>query len=215
MTGGVVLVVAGLAAAAAYLPLAGKPPGVTRSVLKTLPLTAFAMAAFVTGGSPFLVAAFALSALGDLALSRDGRAAFLYGLSAFGLAHLLFVLTFLGVSGLPVWEAFVTAPLLAAALILLALSTEVWLAPHTGALRWPVRAYVVLITAMGLACLTLPDGLAMARLGVLLFIASDLILSVRLFRLPDTHAAALPASRTLWGLYIAGQALILIAFATP
>lgn len=209
MTAAHVLAALGALAALAYLPRAAAAPGGARSALKTAPAAAFALAAWTGGASPYLVFAFALSALGDLALSRDGRAAFLYGLCSFGLAHLLFVIAFSDASGAPLWEAFSRNPLAAAALILLALSTELWLAPHAGRLAWPVRGYVALITLMGLAALTLPAQLWVALAGAALFLASDLVLAVRLFRLPCGHPAEPRLARVTWVLYIAGQGLIL------
>ncbi|MDJ0628682.1 MAG: lysoplasmalogenase [Rhodobacter sp.] len=205
----------GLLAAFAYLPSAPRPPTAWRSVLKTVPLAAFALAAWLAGASPFLTAALAMSALGDLALSREGRPAFLYGLSSFGLAHLFYVLAFTAASDMALSEAFFQQPLAACALLALALSTELWLAPHTGGLAWPVRGYVLLIAVMGLAALVLPPGLAAARIGAVLFIASDLILALRLFRLHEGHGAEAPAAWAVWVLYIGGQVLILMAFAAP
>ena len=75
-----------------------------------------------------------------------------------------------------------------------------------------MRCYVLLIMAMALAALTLPVGYRIAIAGAMLFLASDLILAVRLFPLPDGHPAAPMAARATWVLYIAGQCLILLAF---
>ncbi len=127
----------GLAVAVAYFPLTRRPQSWPRSIVKTVPLVLFAVAAALTGAPWLLVAGLALSALGDFALF----------------------------------------------LVLLAntVATEFWLAPHTGSLRWPVRFYVLVITAMGLSALTLPLGLA--PLGAALFIVSDTLLAIDLFRL--------------------------------
>jgi len=152
----VYLVLIGLSIAVAYFPLAIRAPSWPRSILKTLPLLCFAGAALWSGAPDFLVVGLFLSALGDYALSREGRAAFLYGLSAFALAHLVYILLFLSQSHAVLWQAFISTPLIAVALLIFALSSELWLTPHTGSLRWPVRIYVVLITMMGLAALTLP-----------------------------------------------------------
>ncbi len=203
------IVALGLLVALVYYPFANRAPSTRRSVLKTLPLLLFAAAMYAAQAPPLLTAALFLSALGDLALSRDGRAAFLYGLSAFALAHLTYVVLFLGLSHEPLWASLATAPLAALAMLLLAVSTELWLAPHVGALRWPVRAYVGLITAMGLAALTV--GAPLLILGAALFILSDFILALRMFRMtPDTKRAA-RAGWAVWSFYIAGQFLILAA----
>ncbi|HGG05861.1 MAG TPA: lysoplasmalogenase [Aliiroseovarius sp.] len=227
VTGIVMIIGAGLFTALAYLPMANRAPSRLRSLLKTVPLLAFALASWFAFAPPLLTAGLFLSALGDFALSRNGRAAFLYGLSAFALAHLTYILLFLGLSGLALWDAFTLAPMLAIAMIAIAISTELWLAPYTGGLRWPVRIYVLLITGMGLAVLTLPvvtksisasgemliaETPAMAvQIGAGLFILSDMILALRLFRLSDTHRFHGLAGWAVWVSYIAGQTLILFS----
>ncbi len=221
----VFLALLGLFIAVAYFPMANRAPSWQRSTLKTLPLLCFAGAAFWSGAPVFLVGGLFLSALGDLALSRDGRAAFLYGLSAFALAHLIYVLLFLAQSHSGLGQAFFAAPIAAGLLVLFAFSSEFWLTPHTGGLRWPVRIYVSLITAMGLAALTLPMQIknmsaageqmvlnfpaAAVVLGAGLFIISDLILSLRMFRMSTGHKNARLAGWLVWLFYISGQILIL------
>lgn len=197
----------GLCFSLAYFPLTSSAPSWPRSAIKTIPLLAFALAAYLADMGPYLVAGLFLSALGDLGLSRDGNGPFLYGLSAFALAHLAYILHFLGVSGAPLWDAFWTAPVVAIVLVALMVSTEVWLASHTGHLQWPVRIYVVIIGAMGLAALTLPFGWTVVGAGS--FIVSDVILAINLFRMSDTHHHRLKAGYAVWAFYIAGQALIL------
>ncbi len=197
----------GLAVALFYLPMTAGAPSWPRSVVKTLPLLAFSLAAFLAGGAPWLVAGLFLSSLGDFALSRRGEAAFLYGLSAFALAHVLYILLFLGASGAPLWGAFSAQPALALGVVLFGVSAEFWLIAHVGGLRWPVRAYVLAITLMGLAALTLPLGAA--TLGAALFIASDTMLAVQLFRLGADNPLAGPLGWGVWSFYVVGQALIL------
>ncbi|RME14878.1 MAG: lysoplasmalogenase [Alphaproteobacteria bacterium] len=204
-----ILFLTGLLAALAYLPVVSAPPAPWRSALKTLPLSAFALAAGVAGGPPALFVALALSALGDLALSFEGRAAFLAGLGSFALAHLAFIALFLALSGAPLWSAFALQPGLAVYLVAVGLSAEVWLVPHVGALRWPVRAYVVAITLMGLAALTLPLG--RAALGAGLFILSDVILALRLFRLGEDSPLSDAFAVLLWIAYVGGQTMIVTA----
>lgn len=198
----------GLAIALAYLPFTNGATSWRRSIHKTLPLLLFALAGFWTGAPAFLVAGLFLSALGDFGLSRDGDSAFLYGLSAFALAHVLYILHFLALADLPLWEVFSTAPIPAIALVALVVSTELWLAPHTAALRWPVRAYVLVIGLMGLSVALLPFGAS--TLGAALFILSDLILAIELFRMKEDDPRRRTAGLMIWGFYIAGQALILV-----
>lgn len=196
----------GLAIAVTYLPMTDRPPSVLRSVWKTVPVAALALATWVSDGPALLVAALFLSALGDLALSRDGEAAFLYGLSSFALSHLVYILHILALSGMMPWEGFAQIPLAAVLLAGITVSTELWLIPHTGTMKWPVRAYVLIILTMGLSALTLPLAAWPAIIGAGLFTLSDLILSVELFRLGPDHRLTPVASKLVWITYIAAQA---------
>ncbi len=203
---GMVIFAAGIAAALFYFPLTGRRESWHRALFKTVPVACFAIAAIAADAPALLGAALLLSALGDFALARPGRPAFLYGLAAFALAHVLYTLLFLGLSGTALWDAFAVAPVPALAVLLLALSTEIWLAPFAGALRWPVRAYVVLIGVMMLAALDLPGPFRPATLGAGAFVLSDMVLALARFRLRDPGRWA---GGLVWGLYVGGQALIL------
>ncbi len=155
----------------------------------------------VAGAPVLVVLGLGLGALGDYFLSRPGKAMFLAGMAAFAVGHLAYALYFIGLANPHslFWP-------LAVVLVLLAATTEIWLAPHTGALRWPVRGYVGVITLMGLA------GLAQAAplilVGVGLFILSDLLLALVLFVMPKARFAWVLAV-TLWATYWLGQFLIL------
>lgn len=197
----------GVLVALAYFPRSANAASWPRSIIKTIPLLLFSCAAYVGDASAFLIAGLFLSALGDFGLSRDGDAAFLYGLSAFALAHVLYILHFLGLSDASIYDAFSTAPAFAIALVALVISTEVWLAPHTGNLRLPVRFYVLIIGLMGLSAMAQPFGLSVVGAG--LFILSDLILAIQLFRMHEAHPRHTQAGYAVWLFYIAGQFLIL------
>ena len=181
-----------------------------RTVFKALPLVALLFAASANFAAPLVIAGLALSLVGDIALSRDGARAFLVGLIGFALAHVAYIYHFYTLSAVPV-------PWLGAALVvLLALSTEVWLAPYAGDLKWPVRIYVVLIALMGVLALTL-EARMMATYGAMAFIASDCLLAIQLFRMQEGARLAVPVSILLWVLYLAAQVGILLGagFAQP
>ena len=181
------------ATALAYgLWLTDRPVSTLRSLIKTLPLTCLALAAALSD-NPLACLALALSAAGDLALSRSGPRAFLAGLTSFALAHLAFLGLFLPGGGMP-------PPAAALPLLALAASTPLWLLPHAGARRRPVAVYVALVTAMGLAAWGHPDPLV--RVGATAFVLSDMLLALHLFR------GVRGFSRPLWSLYWLGQALI-------
>ena len=176
------------------------------AVALTLALVATGHAAWVW----LVVLGLALGAVGDLCLALGGMQRFLAGVAAFGVGHLACAGGFfwrssdLGLGGLSLSEVLVLG-LLAGLL----LSTEVWLAPRTGELRQPVRAYVGLIGAMGVVAVLLPahPGQGVLRLGAGLFIASDLMLALQLFVVKGAGARRWLAW-TVWPAYWAGQALI-------
>ena len=152
----------------------------------------------------------ALGALGDLLLALGGVQRFLVGVVAFGLGHLAYAGAFLLRSGDLGFDGLTGAELATlAVLVALMLSTEVWLAPRTGALRQPVRVYVGVIGLMGVTAVLLPahPGQALLRLGAELFILSDLLLAMQLFVVKDQRARRMLAL-LLWPTYWTGQALI-------
>lgn len=181
-----------------------RPQSLLKTLVKTIPMVALAGAVAVSFGYSAIVVALLLSAVGDFALSRDGERPFLIGLGAFSLVHVAYSLHFWGLGG-----GVLTASLLLPAIAALGLSTEIWLSPYTGSLRWIVRMYVVLICAMGVTALGLETRI-WALAGALFFIASDTLLAIQLFRMkPNTPVHHL-VSVVLWTLYAAGQFLIVI-----
>ena len=204
----------GAAIALYYQLWVNAPESAVRSGLKTAPVALFSLAAALAGAPWLLVLGLALGALGDLALSRRGEAAFMAGLGSFALAHLAYAALFVGIEGrLALFDLSAGRWLALAVLAILAQSTVIWLLPHTGGLKRAVAAYVAIIAAMGLAALHLPAQHGLAILGAGLFVASDLVLSVELFRMEEGGHAARMASHAVWPLYWAGQGLILLGIA--
>lgn len=192
---------------------AAEEKGALGAVVKTVSTAGLALAIACrseAGGFWLVPLGLALGALGDLCLALRGERMFLAGVAAFGLGHLAYAGGFLmqsavlGFDGVSAGEGLVLAGLLA-----MLISTEVWLAPRTGDLRWPVRGYVVLIGLMGLAALLLPvaPGQGVLRLGAALFVASDLMLAVQLFVATDPRQRR-KLALMLWPAYWAAQALI-------
>lgn len=199
-----------LAPSVAYLAISHRPPGWARTLTKTLPLLLFAIVALIIGAPPLLVGGLLLSAAGDFALSRPGQRAFLIGLVSFALAHVFYSFLFAGISGLPIGASFSIAPVATIVMLSLALSVEFWLIPHVGGLRWPVRAYVVLIGAMMLTALTLPAEYTIVASGAALFVVSDLALSIQRFRMAPNATSHRALGWLVWVFYLCGQAMILL-----
>jgi len=193
--------------AALYLPYARRKPSVFRTVIKTLPLSTFALIALATGAPWPLVAALALSALGDACLAQEGEISFLAGLGSFLLAHIAYaVIFFTRGSG---WEA--ASIVVLAAIIVFSLAYGSFLVRKAGQLAVPVAIYVLAIAVMGFGAATY-GGLVL--LGAASFMASDAILGAEKFVLADDHRLLNLSAPAIWILYFAGQALILYGFMT-
>ncbi len=177
-------------------------PDGASSAAKTGATAALAMAGMAAGAPLPVVLGLALGALGDFFLTRRSETAFLAGMAAFAAGHLAYALWMFT-------PDHAARMLWALPMVALALSTERWLLPRTGALKAPVRAYVWIITLMAAAATTLPDRLGLSMLGAALFVASDLALALRLFVVQDQPRQRL-LSRLLWPAYWSGQALILL-----
>lgn len=198
----VFLSLVGGALALVYLVrFAGAAPSGAKSVVKVASVAALALAAPVLGAPWAIAAGLGLGALGDFCLSRRGEAAFLAGMAAFGLGHLAY--------GWAFWQAGAGWPGAPWALggAALGLWAALWLAPRAGRLAGPVRGYIGVILAMAALAAGLP-GHALARIGAVAFVASDLILALEMFVLPEGGLRR-AAQRGLWALYWGAQAAIL------
>ncbi|MHA6262649.1 lysoplasmalogenase [Arenibacterium sp. CAU 1754] len=201
-------------AALAYLPLAARPVGLVRSVLKTLSVAALAVGAFLAG-APLSGVALALCALGDWLLSRDGDGAFMAGVGAFAAGHVAYIVLFLFQASSD-WARLIETPALyiAIALAVLGVVMAPVLARRAGDLRGPVLGYVPIILGMGFAALTLPGKgpLVWVMPAAVSFIISDLVLASEKFLLPPAHSFLRFTPYVIWVLYWGAQAGFFFAF---
>lgn len=170
------------------------------SFLKTTPLVLLAVYVGIKDGHSLLIAALILSALGDLALSRTGQPAFLAGLISFAIAHIMYSLLFA--------QYFENANTVAAVvLILLCGSSFYWLIPYTKSLRAPVVFYIAIISIMTFFAFSSSINM-MVLLGVVAFVISDLMLSIRMFRAGEKTPIAEALNIGVWVFYFGGQLMI-------
>ena len=184
-----------------------------RSLLKTTATAGLVLAGAILAGPGLALILIGLTfgAAGDFALSRRGEPAFLAGMAAFALGHLAYAVA-MALRAADLGGFAIGAGQIAALCGLFALlaSTELWLSPHTSTLRWPVRAYVLVIGLMAAVTIALPahGGRAVIWSGVALFVLSDLLLAIEIFiARPPRFRSALRL--TLWPAYWLGQAAIL------
>jgi len=180
-------------------------PGL-KAISKTTAAAMMILSAVVGGASATamgrrVLLGLSLSAGGDVALLSKARPAFVLGLFLFLLAHLAYAAAALA-HGVSVAVAIG----LALALLLPARAVWRWLSPHVpSAMRVPVLAYMVVITAMVALAVAATVAGASPRLavGALLFYASDLAVARERFVVGSVmnRLLGLPA-------YFGGQLLI-------
>lgn len=145
-----------------------------------------------------MTAALLLSATGDVLLALGNRF-FVYGLGAFLLAHICYAALFVLYWPRP-FRARADQWALVAAVLLYAgaLGWRVW--PGLGAMKWPVVAYIVVITLMVAAAALAGFVTQLVVLGAVLFLISDSLIGLDRFHQPLANA-----DYWIWGTYYLGQ----------
>ena len=189
-------------------------PSVLRTILKAIPVGCLAFICVILAGPITLTLALVLGALGDIFLSREGERNFLFGLGAFLLGHIAYILL-LAMIGEGASAILEQPWRLLACLVLVAVAVFVTrqLLPHLGELKNPVLVYVAVITLMGAAAFTLPITwpYILAIFGALLFITSDSILGFETFVFDPSGSEKKWSSPVLWFFYWGGQLMITAA----
>jgi uncharacterized membrane protein YhhN len=164
--------------------------------------TAMAVGALETSWGSWVLAGLAASWLGDLALVRRGRAAFVAGLGAFTLAHGCYLIAFIA-RGLDSTAAVAGAAVMAAA----GAGVLGWLRPNATSLMPTLAVYVTAVAAMVAGAIGTHSYRAAwaLLLGAVGFATSDIAVARERFVSPS------PRNR-MWGLplYFAAQFLIAV-----
>jgi uncharacterized membrane protein YhhN len=165
----------------------------------TKPLPVLSLAIFAARRDRLFAAGLLASAAGDAVLAIRGH--FVAGLVCFLIAHAIYVAAFAR-------RARPNRARIGASVVLSAATTALaaFIVPHAGALAIPVAAYVVVITAMGVAAL-LADASILLPIGAILFIASDTLLALNLFVAQNRAAAVL-----ILPTYYAAQLLLFLGW---
>lgn len=160
--------------------------------------TAVSVGALRHGFGRIIFAGLLLSMSGDMFLVGQTQRHFLFGLVSFLLAHIAYITAFVLFGQQRKWTLFAAAPVVLAAVLVLA-----WLNPLVPAqLAMPVRLYTAVISLMVITAIG-ARGAGASRLvvaGALMFFVSDL--SVAMMRIVQTD---LPTFILGLPLYYAGQ----------
>ena len=195
-----------------YGMIVHRAPSLRRTIVKTGSVVLLAALAAIEGGPTLLVAALALSAVGDACLAQDGERPFLAGLASFLLAHIAYVGLFWTTGG-GIAEIVSQPSRIVIALTLLAavglILSRLWPAIEA-AMRPPVALYCVAILAMGLSSLS--DLGAAVVAGAVLFMASDAILAAGRFLLPHDDPRQNWMRPLVWLLYYTSQLVLTLSF---
>lgn len=200
-------------AAVIYAVVLDTRPSLLRSAVKMLAVGLLAVLAIIQGGPMLLVAALALSAIGDACLSREGDRAFLVGLASFLAAHLLYIALFVSLSlGFDVilvpWRMTMAGVVALLILVMLVLV----LRRVSPGLRLPILLYGVAILAMGMAALTQENVLVIT--GAVLFILADGILAAERYLVSAISPHRPWMRHAAWGLYYTAQLFIALGLLT-
>lgn len=171
-----------------------------RSFWKSLPVLLMALITWALSGPLLLIIALGLCALGDYFLSRSDRF-FIAGLGAFLLGHLAYIAQFTQLG----FDMTLGWPHILIAIYGIVFALYLWPKAHN--LRGAVMVYILVIMAMTVTALALPDALGLIIIGALIFVISDSILAIRMFGVSN-HSAKRALSMLVWATYILGQALI-------
>jgi uncharacterized membrane protein YhhN len=181
------------------------PGSVLLKVLSVATLAAIAFRAPVAS-SPILGTALAFSSLGDALLDLSPRRFFIWGLLAFLVAHLIYILLFVRNRVRPMkpkgWQLALVIAVWSSNVLLLW-----WMAPSLGALTGPVMVYVCVITVMVTLGILAGFSKSWVCSGAILFLISDSILAINKFKSPVPMAGYL-----IWATYYFAQYGIAIGF---
>ncbi|CAP65797.1 uncharacterized protein PODANS_7_90 [Podospora anserina S mat+] len=207
---------ASIGSAVIYQAMVRAAPSFSRMVIKTASTALLSIFTYLRGGPALLVGALALGSTGDAFLAWNDDTSFLFGLSSFLVAHILYIIHFLHagpgagdiVSKLQVLQNGDTWRLgTAGALGMLVPVMIVQLMPKVGKdLRAPVAVYSLTILVMVLMALTLESKEIVT--GAVMFASSDSILAAGRFLVPATSAHQGWMHHAVWVLYYGGQFLI-------
>jgi alkenylglycerophosphocholine hydrolase len=163
----------------AYLTTLELRPYPFHYAIKAIPILCLSLIAIksVPGSiGKFIFTGTVFSAVGDVFLSLSGNHFFIFGLSSFGLAHLMYVIALFK-------EPKIQKPGIYFASAVVLYSIVIWsiLGPNLGGMTVPVTIYLFLIMLMGLSSILGKNNHPLIIVGAFLFIISDSLIAINMF----------------------------------
>jgi uncharacterized membrane protein YhhN len=201
-----------LVAAVIYAFTLGMPPTLARSAAKTLAVGMLAVLAALQGGPSLLVAALALSAIGDALLSREGETALVGGIASVVVAHMVYIALFLRIGGgLGVLGADPSRAAIALTLAVFTVAVLAALIRRIGrTLRIPVAVSGLAALATLICALTTSNPLIIG--GAVSLVVSDALFGIETFTIAAVSAHRGWVRLAVWILYYAAQLAITLGF---
>ncbi len=191
-----------------YFWVLPRPKTTWRAVWKTLPILLLAAYGLLVGAPVMLIIALLLGAAGDAFLAFDGARAFVGGLVAFLLSHLVYaaVMAPLGIPGLVFAEGW--RPVAGLLLLFHTLIVVGLIRREAGRLLPAILAYVAVFLLVGWTALRIANPWVVV--GTATFIVSDTVLALRRFRWGPDHRFDSPAAYAVWATYYAAQLILTV-----
>ena len=155
-------------------------------IIKAIPVLSLALLAFtaIPGiRGKLLGTGLLFSDLGDILLELDRSNYFIFGLAAFLIAHIFYIMVFIRKPRFAISRAIIVF-----IMILYGIVLGVILIPHLGSMTIPVMAYLTVILLMGISASLGSDNHLFIIAGASLFILSDSIIAVDKFLTPVPYS---------------------------
>lgn len=116
------------------------------------------------------------SAVGDYFLALSGKKFFIVGLSAFGAAHIMYIIAFFRNPVFKKPKVYLVSAFIIYGCIIWSLLIQ-----NLGAMMFPVTVYITLLTLMGISSVLGKNNHRIIILGAFLFVISDSIIAINTF----------------------------------
>jgi len=170
-----------------YLATLQYRPYLFSYIVKIIPILSLSFIAFLNIDGirgKLIVAGLLLSATGDVFLAISGKGYFIFGLSFFAAAHVVYILALFREPVLKRRRSIITVVFLLYGLII-----GYFIVPNLQRLQIPVSIYIVLLILMGISAVAGRNNHYLVIVGAALFIISDSIIAFNMFLMKISNSS--------------------------